>query len=133
MKLFDALASHSNELLDAASAAPFIVFLCGPKIDLDEPASRLRKRLQDNLTEAGFDVVLGEDEGLVNDRLKHVGIHVAKHFVGNLDVKDFFGSVSTQAVKDHLESSGFKQDEATVISMLCTNDNHLPQGAPRPS
>lgn len=49
-----------------------VVFLCGPTLkDIDTKSSaKLRKRLQDRLQAEGFEVVLGEDDGLENVRLK---------------------------------------------------------------
>lgn len=48
-----------------------VVFLCGPSLKEVEtkPAARLRKRLLDEMTNDGFEVVLGEDDGLENLRL----------------------------------------------------------------
>lgn len=52
-----------------------VVFLCGPAIkNADTQAgARLRKRLQDALLAEGFEVVLGEDEGLEDVRINFTG------------------------------------------------------------
>ena len=43
-----------------------VVFLCGPSLEAEKPkpGAVLRKKLQDLLEKEGFDVVLGEDDGL---------------------------------------------------------------------
>lgn len=48
-----------------------VIFLCGPSLKLadSDPAAMLRKRLQDELIKDGFEVVLGEDDGLEDVRL----------------------------------------------------------------
>ncbi len=49
-----------------------VVFLCGPTLsDTTLPAAALRKRLLDELTNEGFEVVLGEDDGLEDLRKKY--------------------------------------------------------------
>lgn len=52
-----------------------VVFLCGPSLKEIEsnPAAMLRKRLLDGLTKEGFEVVLGEDDGLEDLRLNISG------------------------------------------------------------
>ncbi len=79
-----AVEKHGEFLRDLASDAPFTVFLCGPTLGQKKqtflsflrspgsgptPAARLRQRLIDELSGAGFDVVLGEDDGLENERI----------------------------------------------------------------
>lgn len=52
-----------------------VVFLCGPSLKEAEtkPAAKLRKRLLDELENDGFEVVLGEDDGLEDVRLNLTG------------------------------------------------------------
>lgn len=75
----DTFKLHREELLGVAEDTPFIVFLCGPAIkdvinDLDNPdhdeAAVLRAKIKLQLEENGFEVVLGEDEGLEDPRLE---------------------------------------------------------------
>lgn len=75
MGLADAFKQHSEEIVQAASSAPFIVFLCGPNVALKNRSARLRRRLKRDLEKDGFEVVLGEDEGLDNSILKNIGIN----------------------------------------------------------
>lgn len=51
---------------------PFVVFLCGPTIkDTEKSSSILRVKLKEDLERDGFEVVLGEDDGLENVRLDY--------------------------------------------------------------
>lgn len=75
MKLADAFKAHSDELLQVASASPFIVFLCGPNLARKNRSAILRKRIKKALEQDGFEVVLGEDEGLDNETIKSIGIN----------------------------------------------------------
>ncbi|WP_137919097.1 hypothetical protein [Hydrogenophaga sp. 2FB] len=52
-----------------------VVFLCGPSLLLADknPGAALRKRLKDALEVEGFEVVLGEDDGLEDVRLTETG------------------------------------------------------------
>lgn len=75
MNLADTLASYREELVDAASDSPFIVFLCGPNLSEDSPPATLRKTIKDRLEKEKFEVVLGEDEGLDNPSIHKIGIN----------------------------------------------------------
>lgn len=75
--LVDNFRQHFVDLEEAAAAVPFRVFLCGPKISLHkkEPAAAVRSSLRDRLEAEGFDVILGEDEGLNNSEIEGLGIN----------------------------------------------------------
>jgi|SRR5579862_9132123 len=75
MRLADAFKEHSEEIIQAASDSPFIVFLCGPNVTRQNHSARLRKRLKKALEKENFEVVLGEDEGLNNPKLRNIGIN----------------------------------------------------------
>lgn len=75
MKLADTLARYREELAQAASSSPFIVFLCGPALsDTDAPAN-LRRKIKTRLEEEKFEVVLGEDDGLDNPSVHEIGVN----------------------------------------------------------
>ena len=63
---------HAEMLRQLSAEASFTVFLCGPTLqdDAPQPAATLRQQLITILEEDGFEVVLGEDDGLENERLK---------------------------------------------------------------
>src|SRR3989304_2818169 len=52
-----------------------VVFLCGPtlKARVKGPGARLRKKLEKALSDDGFEVVLGEDDGLEELRKRYTG------------------------------------------------------------
>jgi len=52
-----------------------VVFLCGPSLALanDSAGAALRKRIKETLEQEGFEVVLGEDDGLEDVRLTETG------------------------------------------------------------
>lgn len=56
--------------------------------------------------------------------------HGQRRFVVNLDLKDFFSTITENRVVGLLRSLGIKDDVASVVARLCCNDGHLPQGAP---
>lgn len=56
--------------------------------------------------------------------------HVGANFVGNIDIRNFFNSISDAQIAVLLRSSGFALNEANMIADLCTKDGRLPQGAP---
>ena len=58
-------------------------------------------------------------------------VHVGKRFVLNMDLKDFFPSISAKRVKSVLQSPLFRLDDhmSTVLSLLMTYQGRLPQGA----
>lgn len=71
MSLVDSIRRHKEELDAAAQSAPFIVFLCGPTLaDKANVSAQYRARLKAALEAQHFEVVLGEDDGLEEARLK---------------------------------------------------------------
>ena len=56
-----------EELIEMHSTNAFVVFLCGPTLNdcSKKPSSKLRKRLKEELEENDFEVILGEDDGLI--------------------------------------------------------------------
>lgn len=66
---------YRDELEDAFASNPMVVFLCGPSLSAGTPGAGLRARLKDMLEEDGFEVVLGEDDGLEDLRARFKGIY----------------------------------------------------------
>lgn len=56
--------------------------------------------------------------------------HLGKRFVLNIDLKDFFPSITEKRVIGVLESLGIDTRVAHITARLCCNKAHLPQGAP---
>jgi hypothetical protein len=75
MSLAEELKRHTAELVAAASETPFIVFLCGPKLTAKRASAEFRTRIKERLEREGFEVILGEDDGLDNPQLREIGIN----------------------------------------------------------
>ena len=57
--------------------------------------------------------------------------HLHRRFVVNIDLKDFFPTISSQnRVEGMLSSLGIDARVAAIIARICCNNGHLPQGAP---
>jgi S1-C subfamily serine protease len=56
--------------------------------------------------------------------------HLRKRFVLNLDIKDFFPSITENRVRGVLDALTIDSRVASIIARLCCNGGHLPQGAP---
>ena len=56
--------------------------------------------------------------------------HLRRRFLLNIDLKDFFPSITENRVTGVLKSLGIDNRVASIIARLCCLNNHLPQGAP---
>ena len=62
--------------------------------------------------------------------IDNASIHSNCRYVGNIDIENFFGSVSSELVERLLLSHEYGPQAAKIISRLTTKDRILPQGAP---
>ncbi|MBF0168122.1 MAG: trypsin-like peptidase domain-containing protein [Alphaproteobacteria bacterium] len=56
--------------------------------------------------------------------------HLGRRFVVNIDLKDFFPTITQKRVAGLLLSLGLDNQVTTLIAHICCNDGNLPQGAP---
>lgn len=56
--------------------------------------------------------------------------HLKQRFLLNLDIKDFFGSITERRVTGILHAIGVPPDVAETVSRICCYNGHLPQGGP---
>ena len=56
--------------------------------------------------------------------------HVGRGVVINLDLTDFFPTITAERVVALFRARGWDVDSAAILSRICTNEGHLPQGAP---
>lgn len=56
--------------------------------------------------------------------------HLRKRFVLNIDLEDFFPSITENRVIGLLESLGIDSRVASIVARICCHHGHLPQGAP---
>jgi hypothetical protein len=59
--------------------------------------------------------------------------HVESGVVINLDLADFFPSITIERVAALFRALGWDADSATILSRICTNDGHLPQAGLPPA
>jgi len=57
-------------------------------------------------------------------------IHVGKRYLWNIDLKDFFPSVTLAMSTDVFRTLGYKDEAAIFLGKICTLNGCLPQGAP---
>ncbi len=70
--------------------------------------------------------------GFVADRSVRTNAeaHVGSKYIINIDLKDFFPSISERRVTGVLSSLGIGRDVAEILSFICCVNGCLPQGAP---
>lgn len=72
--------------------------------------------------------------GFIKDRsiVTNAKQHLQKRLILNIDLEDFFGSITFGRVKRMLQSSPFNLNHkvATVVAHICCHEGRLPQGAP---
>jgi len=56
--------------------------------------------------------------------------HAGRGVVINLDLADFFPSITAERVAESLRGLGWGAEAAAIVSRMCTHEGHLPQGAP---
>jgi retron-type reverse transcriptase len=67
-----------------------------------------------------------KEKSILTNALPHVGFK----FLANIDIKDFFGSITQSMVENLLRKNKFGNSISRTISRIITLDNALPQGAP---
>jgi RNA-directed DNA polymerase len=100
---------------------------------IDEPVEVLKAAqrwiLRSILSRFRFDPCV---TGFVGGRsiLDNARRHIGRRMVLSLDIRDFFGSVSVDAVRREYRSLGFSHDAADALASICVYREQLPQGAP---
>lgn len=70
--------------------------------------------------------------GFVLDRSvkSNAEAHKNRRYVVNLDLKDFFPSITENRIRGLLRALGVDHRVSEIVARLCCYDGHLPQGAP---
>lgn len=70
--------------------------------------------------------------GFVKGRgiVQNARFHVGAEYMLNVDIKDFFPTIRTEEVFKIFRGLDFPHEMSRVLSMLCTYEGSLPQGAP---
>jgi RNA-directed DNA polymerase len=63
----------------------------------------------------------------IRDNAKH---HIGKSVILKVDIQDFFGSISQEAVEQIFLNLNYSSNISNLLSKLCTLEKSLPQGAP---
>lgn len=127
----EALANNANEHYRTIS-----IFKNGKKRILDIPEGDLKKlqrcinkRLLQKInlpdTIQGF-----KKKGSIK---KNAELHVDQRIIGNLDIKDFFPSVSSKRIRELFIKMGCSDIVSDVLTKLTTWRGRLPQGVPTSS
>ncbi len=79
----------------------------------------------------GF-VIAAEDDAESLNILTNAKAHLKSPYLLNMDLKDFFPSISTPRIVQLLQSPPFSYNRelAAIIALLCTYEKKLPTGAP---
>lgn len=83
---------------------------------------RLLKRLSAHPAATGFE----RGQSIVTNARRHVG----KAVVVRMDLKDFFGSTAAKRVRRYFQQIGWNREAGDLLTLLCTHQGGLPQGAP---
>ena len=67
-----------------------------------------------------------KDKSILTNAMKHLN----KNCVINMDIKDFFPSISRKTIFNVFFRLGYTKEVAFVLSKLCTYEEILPQGSP---
>ena len=69
-----------------------------------------------------------------NDRVRGILSNAAPHsghdWLINIDLKDFFHTVTLDMVEEYFSSLGYEDEVVKTLTSLCTLSSRLPQGAP---
>ncbi len=101
---------------------------------IEAPCERLKEiqrwikdKIVDEFVVSEYATGFRKNMSIVDNARKHVG----KELVINMDIKDFFSSVTYADVLLMFMYIGYRKDVAHLLTKLCTNANNvLPQGSP---
>lgn len=139
-KIKQSIENFAHDLQEIFVQKNYVVFLCGPTLKLADKdlAAGLRLKLKNALELEGFEVVLGEDDGLENLREKYTGMahenelqFIQKHSNSVVLIASSVGSFcelglfSHQHVRDNARGTDF----ILILNELFKNDiSYLNEG-----
>jgi RNA-directed DNA polymerase len=71
---------------------------------------------------------LASDHGILNNAMRHQ--KNSENCLVSLDLKNFFPTISAKNVERAFRKMGFNADCARTLTLICTVENAVPQGAP---
>ncbi|WP_139311669.1 hypothetical protein [Desulfovibrio sp. DV] len=117
------ISKYERTIQEIADSSPYVVFLCGPSMkSYTKPSSSLRKLIKDELESESFEVVLGEDDGLVDLQTDLGGdaqTNELGFFINNANaivlIADSPGSFAELGLFSHVHSALQKQVQFILI------------------
>jgi RNA-directed DNA polymerase len=100
--------------------------ICAPTTELKRVQRLIKKQILDKVEL--HSACTGYRKGM--SIVSNAEIHVGQRFVLNLDIKNFFPSISTARVAGLFVSLGFSEEISLVLAKLCCFQNAVPQGSP---
>ena len=100
--------------------------ICAPSEELKQLQRRIKKEILDRVEL--HQSCTGYRPGM--SIVTNASIHVGQRFVLNMDICDFFQSISCARVAGLFVSLGYPEEVAILLSRLCSYRNSIPQGAP---
>lgn len=100
--------------------------LCAPAKELKQVQRNIKRKILDKVEL--HQSCTGYRRGM--SIVSNAKIHVGQRFVLNLDIQDFFQSISTGRVAGLFFSFGYSEKISLLLAKLCCFRNALPQGAP---
>ena len=70
------------------------------------------------------------EEDIARGILSNAAPHSGHDWLINLDLKNFFPTVTLTMVKEYFDSLGYEEEVSKTLTALCTYKSRLPQGAP---
>ena len=137
MKLTSSIQRYGDELQEIFSQERAAVFLCGPAIDkLEKLGEKLRQELEVALKKEGFDVILGEDDGLEKIRNRYSSyahenelLFVEKHCLATVLIASSVGSFCELGLFSYKKVHALKSDFILIISEQFKGDkSYLTEG-----
>lgn len=105
----------------------------GGKRELDVPSADLKyiqrwilDNILSNMHVSEFATGFYDNRSILDNAKRHTG----QSYVINMDLKDFFPSISFNKVFMIFKYYGYTKEVSFVLSKLCTFNYHLPQGSP---
>nr|WP_250953794.1 reverse transcriptase domain-containing protein [Escherichia coli] len=84
------------------------------------------RNILDKLSSSPFSIGFEKHQSILNNATPHIGAN----FILNIDLEDFFPSLTANKVFGVFHSLGYNRLISSVLTKICCYKNLLPQGAP---
>lgn len=108
--------------------------ICVPENQLKGVQRAMNRILQDLYPQPvnAYGFMVGKDPETPKDILANTLVHVGKPWVWNLDLKDFFPTITAKKLTEVFQKLpfGFPEKQSAILALLCTWKGKLPIGSP---